>query len=92
MVQKPKSISKEKIFPTSMNFAELKREGIENIQKLSGKIWTDYNSHDPGVTILENLCFALTELGFKTNFSIEDIFFHKNGQGQDFMKTFFSGL
>jgi hypothetical protein len=89
MVQKPKSILRDKAFPTSMDYAELKREGIENIQKLSGKIWTDFNAHDPGVTILENLCFALTELGFKTNFSIEDIFFHENGQGKDFLQTFF---
>ena len=22
-------------------------------QKISGDIWTDYNAHDPGVTILE---------------------------------------
>ena len=41
----------------------LREMGIEEIQKLSGKIWTDFNLHDPGVTILEQLCYALTDLG-----------------------------
>ena len=32
--------------------------------RLCGDQWSDFNSHDPGITILEQLCFALTELGF----------------------------
>ena len=89
MSQKPKSILKNKEYPKSMDFAFLKREGIEMLQKLSGKIWTDYNLHDPGITILENLCFALTELGYKTNFNIEDLFFHKDIENRSFLETFF---
>lgn len=85
----PKSIKKGKVLPKSMDFRGLKREGIEHIQKYSGKIWTDYNEHDPGITILENLCFALTELGYKSNFSIPDLFFSKNGEERSFTKTFY---
>ena len=49
-------------------------EGLKFAQKYSGKIWTDYNYHDPGVTFLEYLCYALTDLGYRTDFPIEDIF------------------
>lgn len=52
----------------------LKEQGIESIQKLSGKKWTDYNIHDPGITILEILCFALTELGFRSGYDVHDLF------------------
>ena len=43
------------------------------VQKYSGSKWTDYNYHDPGVTILEQLCYALTDLGYRANFRIEDL-------------------
>lgn len=85
----PKSIKKNKVLSKSMDFRTLKREGVDHIQKLSGKIWTDYNEHDPGITILENLCFALTELGYKTNFSIPDLFFSSNSEDREFTKTFY---
>ena len=57
----------------SQRFDELLQEGISYIQNLSGEKWTDYNYHDPGITILEQLCFAITDLGYKSNFSIEDL-------------------
>ncbi len=50
----------------------LKVEAIEMIQKLSGNVWTDFNIHDPGITILEELCYVLTELFYKCGFPVED--------------------
>ena len=91
-ILEPKSIKKGKVLPKSMDFKSLKREGIEHIQKLSGKVWTDYNEHDPGITILENLCFALTELGYKSNFSVPDLFFSKNGEERAFTETFYKAI
>jgi len=58
---------------TSLNFTELREKGLEYIQKLSGDIWTDYNSHDPGVTILEQLCYALTDIAFRTSLPVKDL-------------------
>jgi hypothetical protein len=43
-------------------FESLLNEGIAMLQKLSGEVWTDYNEHDPGVTILENLCYSFTDI------------------------------
>src|SRR5215813_2667193 len=62
----PVTISKEQL-PAYLNYYDLRKEGIALLQQLGGIEWTDYNIHDPGVTILEHLCFALTELGYKTN-------------------------
>lgn len=56
-----------------LSFDRLREMGIEEIQKLSGEIWTDFNLHDPGVTILEQLCYALTDLGYRVNHDVADI-------------------
>ncbi|MEL6140307.1 MAG: hypothetical protein AAFU67_01675 [Bacteroidota bacterium] len=55
------------------DFEELRRRGIEHIAKLSGDLWTDHNLHDPGITILEALCFALTDLGYRTSLDINEL-------------------
>lgn len=57
----------------SMDYKFLKKEGIRRIQELAGEIWTDYNEHDPGVTILEILCYAITDLGYRTTFDMKDL-------------------
>lgn len=63
----------------SFDYASLRLEALETVQKLCGKVWTDYNAHDPGVTILEQIVFALTELGYKTGFDIKDYLSSSNG-------------
>lgn len=60
-------------------FDSLRSAGIAEIQALSGSVWTDYNAHDPGVTILEQLCYALTELFYRTDFPVEDILAASSG-------------
>src|SRR5690606_12730294 len=35
--------------------------------------WTDFNTHDPGITILEQLCYAITDLGYRTNLAIPEL-------------------
>lgn len=51
----------------------LKKEFIQKLQRLSGENWTDYNIHDPGVTLIEILCYALTELGYQLERPIQDL-------------------
>ena len=69
----PKFINRDDYSSKSLNYKELLDEGIELIQKFSGNQWSDYNYHDPGITFLEQICYALTDLGYKSNFPIEDI-------------------
>ncbi|SMP27506.1 hypothetical protein SAMN06265367_10585 [Algoriphagus winogradskyi] len=62
-----------------MDYELLRTEAISYIQRVGGKIWTDYNSHDPGITILEVLCYAITDLGYRSNFPIQDLLADESG-------------
>lgn len=55
------------------DFHFLRKTGIDYIEKLGGKLWTDYNSHDPGITTLEVLSYAITDLGMRMNLNMGDI-------------------
>ncbi len=55
------------------DYVFLREKGIDLVQQLSGSIWTDYNEHDPGVTTLEQLCYALTDLSYRAQFPIADL-------------------
>lgn len=59
------------------NFKLLKEEGFSLVQEISDTEWTNLNPSDPGVTILEQLCYALTELGYCANFPIKDLLTNK---------------
>lgn len=50
----------------------LQKQSLEWVQQMSGNIWTDYNAHDPGVTTLDILNYALTELDYRLHFPLED--------------------
>ncbi|HEY9619690.1 MAG TPA: hypothetical protein V6C78_04935 [Crinalium sp.] len=68
------TISKQQpAFPAYLDFQVLRQIGIDHVQALSSQIWTDYNLHDPGVTILEVLCYAVTDLGYRNNLDITDL-------------------
>jgi hypothetical protein len=56
--------------PDGLDFAGLREASITLAQQLSGKIWTDYNLHDPGVTILEQMCFGLSELAYQSGLGV----------------------
>lgn len=64
------------------DFDFLHRTGVEHIQALSRKLWTDYNSHDPGITILDVLCYAITDLGNRINQPIPDLLTKKGKKGE----------
>lgn len=65
--------------PATQDFNYLREAGFKYIQQLSGKIWTDHNLHDPGITILEVLCYALMDLGYRTGFPVNDLIREENG-------------
>lgn len=72
-------INRKKKDENPLSHASLVREGRRLVQEMSGEIWTDYNAHDPGVTILEALCFALTDLISRTDFPVADFLTGENG-------------
>src|SRR4051794_22749004 len=62
------------------NYAFLRSEGLKYIEELGSKIWTDYNEHDPGITILETLCYAITELGYRSGLPMKDLLTDEDGK------------
>ncbi|MCC5905113.1 MAG: hypothetical protein JJU13_02820 [Balneolaceae bacterium] len=61
------------------DFEFLRSEGLKYIENLSRKVWTDYNSHDPGITILEALCYAITDLGNRIRLPVRDLIAESKG-------------
>lgn len=53
-------------------YRALQRQSLEELQRLSGEIWTDYNEHDPGVTLNDAVNYALTELDYRLHFGLPD--------------------
>ena len=72
-----------------LDYEKLFKEGLTYIQELAGEQWTDYNTHDPGVTILEQLVVALTEIGYKANSNIVDILSEDNTKSEKLSDTFY---
>lgn len=81
----PKNVSSN----DDLDYSFLRKKGQEYIEQLSGKIWTDYNTHDPGVTILEMLCYAISDLGLRLNLPIENILAPENETAQKIEEQFF---
>ena len=73
------TISKNRTLPLPQDYEALRAEGLQYIEALAHSIWTDYNAHDPGITTLEALCYAITELAYRTDFDMKDLLTDKNG-------------
>ena len=57
------TIVKDTSSKDDLDFGFLREQGIKYIEALGSNLWTDYNSHDPGITVLEVLSYAITDLG-----------------------------
>lgn len=83
-------LSKDQLQLESMRFDFLREEGISHIERLSGKLWTDFNLSDPGVTILEVLSYAITDLGYRTTYNVPDILAQNPNNPQKDLKNFYT--
>lgn len=59
--------------PPMVDFDRLRAVAIAAAQDASGDIWTDYNLHDPGVTLLEQTLFGLTEVAYMGDHAVRDL-------------------
>jgi hypothetical protein len=76
------ALTKKTSTEDDLDFKFLRKKGIEYLQKYSGNLWTDYNTHDPGVTLLEILCYAINDLAYRINLPIEDLLAGKSYKHQ----------
>jgi hypothetical protein len=56
-----------------LDFAALRAAALLDLERLAGPDWTDFNSHDPGITLLEALCYALTDFGYRLFHPVQDL-------------------
>lgn len=73
MKNPPGTISRETALEPGAVYAALRAQGVAMVQAMAGDVWTDYNFSDPGVTILEQLCYALTELPYRAGFPVAQL-------------------
>ncbi|HET9440037.1 MAG TPA: hypothetical protein VFO52_07695 [Longimicrobiales bacterium] len=69
----PRTIPKKGAHPLPLDHQALFTQGLERIRSLAGAVWTDHNIHDPGITTLELLAYALTDLAYRASYPIEDL-------------------
>ena len=89
-MSEPTAISTTPPTEASMDFALLRSEGLKHIESMSQALWTDYNVHDPGITMLELLCYAITDLGYRTNMPVEDLLSIAVDNEENFKSQFYS--
>ncbi|MCA9685010.1 MAG: hypothetical protein KC457_22700, partial [Myxococcales bacterium] len=73
MAEAPKTLPTGPLPHPAMDYAALRSEGLRLLGELGGGQWTDFNSHDPGITILEQCCYAITDLAYRINFTMPDL-------------------
>lgn len=56
-----------------LDWSGLVDEGRATLEAMSDGEWTDFNAHDPGITILELIAFALTDLGYRAGHPVADL-------------------
>ena len=84
-------IAKHPQLEDSQDYVLLRERGLQHIEKLAHRLWTDFNLHDPGISILELLCYAITDLGYRTSYDIKDLLTEQvPGTGDPVNNSFFS--
>lgn len=73
MSQPPVTIPKQPVLKPAEDYFFLRRTGIGFIEQMASRRWTDYNPHDPGITVLEALCYAITDLVYRLGWEMKDI-------------------
>lgn len=53
-------------------YEQLQEKALKDVQRLAGEVWTDYNLHDPGVTLLDALNYVLLESDYRLQFPLQD--------------------
>ncbi|MCD8261999.1 MAG: hypothetical protein LUD15_11365 [Bacteroides sp.] len=52
-------------------YDRLQERTLRRIQELCGEVWTDYNEHDPGITLADTIHYALYELSYLLDLPLE---------------------
>lgn len=75
--------------PPAADYTALRAEAYAAVEQLARGRWTDYNAHDPGITLLEHLADALAEIGYRGSFDVADLLTDAGGS-VDYRQPFFT--
>jgi len=64
--------------------------GLKQVRAYAHAIWTDHNIHDPGITVLEQLCYSLTDLCYRACYPIEDLLAAREDNRRSMARQFHS--
>jgi hypothetical protein len=59
--------------PPALDWAGLVAEGRALLGAMSDGRWTDFNAHDPGITLLETFAYALNDLAYRADHPIGEL-------------------
>lgn len=83
-------IRKEVTTGDDLDYDFLRKKGIEYVEQLARNVWNDYNVHDPGITLLEMLSYALTDLAARIEMPIENLLTPKDNTTPKINEQFFT--
>ena len=86
------TISKEIDTSLGPEYNTLRDEGMQHIRDLAGAVWTDHNEHDPGITMLEMLCYALTDLNYRVTLPVQNILAVEKNNTDSMHEQFLSAI
>lgn len=72
------------------DYKALRKKGIDSIALLGSELWTDYNFSDPGITLLEAVAYAITDLAYRTGFDVKDLLAPENLDGDTWKQVFYT--
>ncbi len=61
------------LFHSDLDCKNLKKFGIDFIKKIGGNVWNNYSPHDPGITMLDEICYTIADLDYRIRFQMEDL-------------------
>ena len=84
-----KPITKSSLSAPAFSQRDLYLRGLEHVRTLASRTWTDHNVHDPGITTLELLCYALTDLSYRAAWPLQDLLAAPSGDNAEHMRRQF---
>lgn len=76
----PAFLVRDRVLPPEQDYEALRQIGMERIIALCSEVWTDHLASDPGISQLETLAYAITDLGYRTGFPTVDLMTRPDGE------------
>jgi hypothetical protein len=84
------TIPKRRDLAAALDHEALFGIALERVRQLAHATWTDHNIHDPGITTLELLCYALTDLGYRASYPVPDLLASADDNAANMRAQFFT--